>query len=323
MARVVNVIVSCTNRKRFEGPPETAVHEIGGKDLLERLKLWKKNLRAAAAAEHRADNLYIGDHWSVVRSISKEAGKSGLDVQIWICSAGYGLIRQETPIKPYRATFTRGEGDYIASGLVENESTLHDWWAGVCAYRLSTLNGAPRTLSALAAAFPRTPMLVALSADYLKAVTEDLVGVVARPYFREHLSIISCGTSPNRSVWKQHLLPCDASLAGTLGGTLTSLNARVARRLLQSANRKDITVDKLAELSLAIDRGAPRLAPPGVAKCDSEVEAFIRAQLAKVPTTSKTRLLQRFRGNGQACEQRRFGKIYSRVRHEPLSGANA
>lgn len=323
MARVVNVIVSCTNRKRFEGPSATAVHEIGGKDLLERLKLWKKNLRTAAAEEHCADKLYIGDHWSVVRSIPDEAESSGLDVQIWICSAGYGLIRQETPIKPYRATFTRGEGDYIASGLVENDHTLHDWWTGVCAYRSSTLNSAPRTLSALAAAFPRTPMLVALSADYLKAVTEDLVGVSARAYFQDHLSIISCGTSPNHSVWKQHLLPCDASLAGNLGGTLTSLNARVARRLLQSVDRKDLSVDKLTELSQALDRSARRVVPPRIANSDSEVEAFIRDHLAEFPTTSKTRLLQEFRGKGRACEQKRFGEIYSRVRHEPLLGMNA
>jgi hypothetical protein len=315
--------VSCTNRKRFAGPPATAVHEIGGKNLPERLKLWKNNLRSAATEEHRADDLYMGDHWSVVRSIPGEAGKSGVQVQLWICSAGYGLIRQQTPIKPYRATFTRGEIDYIASGLVENQHTLHDWWAGVCAYRSSALDGTPRTLSALAATFPRTPMLVALSADYLKAVTADLGSVLSRAFFRDHLSIISCGTSSNHSIWKQQLLPCDASLSGSLGGTLTSLNARVARRLLQSVNRRALTVDQLGELSRTIDRGPRRLAPLRTAKSDSDVEAFIRAHLAEYPTTSKTKLLQDFRINGHACEQKRFGEIYSRVRHEPLLGTNA
>ena len=96
MARVVNFIVSCTNRKRFEGPPETAVHEIGGKDLPARLKIWKRNLRLAPGGEHRASDVYMGDHWSVVRNIPGEAGKSGLNVRVWICSAGYGL-RQAPP----------------------------------------------------------------------------------------------------------------------------------------------------------------------------------------------------------------------------------
>src|SRR5438874_1477126 len=85
--RAVNFIVSCTNRKRFDCPSSTAMREIGGKDLTARLKIWKRNLRVAAVEEHCADDLYMGDHWSVVRSIPEEAGKSGLDVQIWICSA--------------------------------------------------------------------------------------------------------------------------------------------------------------------------------------------------------------------------------------------
>jgi len=323
LARVVNVIVSCTNRKRFQGPPATAVGETGGRDLPERLRLWKKNLRTAAADEHRADDLYVGDHWSVVRSLPLEGAKSGLRVHLWICSAGYGLIRQQTPIKPYRATFTRGEGDYIASGLAENVHTLHDWWKGVCSYRSSTLNGAPRTLAALAAAFPRTPMLVALSADYLKAVTRDLAAVLAQGYFRDHLSIISCGTVPDHSIWKRHLLPCDASVAGILGGTLTSLNVRVVRRLLQSVDRNQLTVDTLSELSLTIERGPRSFGPQRSAMSDSDVEAFIRAHLAQIPITSKTRLLQDLRGKGQACEQKRFGEIYSRVRHEPPVGTNA
>ena len=315
--------MSCTNRKRFEGPPETAVHEIGGKDLPARLKIWKRNLRVAAAREHCADDLYMGDHWSVVRTIPGEADKSGLRVQIWICSAGYGLIRPETPIKAYRATFTRGEDDYIASGLVEDEHTLHSWWNGVCSYRFSTQSTTPRTISGIAAAFPRTPIVVALSADYLKAVTQDLAGILARPYFRDHLSIVSCGTPQAHPIWKHNLLPCDGTLACGVGGTLTSLNARVARRLFQSLDKKELTVESLTELAGAIDRGTRGTTPSRMANSDSDVARFIRAHLARFPTTSKTRLLQDFRSKGQACEQKRFGEIYFRVRHEPQPGMNA
>jgi hypothetical protein len=265
----------------------------------------------------------MGDHWSVVRTIPGVAEKSGLSVQIWICSAGYGLIRPETPIKAYRATFARGEDDYIASGLVEGEHTLHNWWNGVCSFRFSRQKRAPRTISEIAAAFPRTPVVVALSADYLKAVTQDLAGLLARSYFRDHLSIVSCGTPQTHPIWRHNLLPCDGSLACSLGGTLTSLNARVARRLFQSVNDNELTVESLAELASAIDRGVRGIAPSRITQADSDVARFIRAQLAKFPATSKTKLLREFRGEGHACEQKRFGEIYSRVRHDPLPGLNA
>jgi hypothetical protein len=316
LPRAVNLIVSCTNRKRFGGPGDTAVHGIGGRNLAERLKLWKANLRSVQTTEYSAGDLYMGDHWSVVRSIPTEAEQSGLKVRTWICSAGYGLIGPATPIKPYRATFTRGEADYVASGLPEEASALDRWWRGVCSYRFQQPTGEPRTISALAATFPRTPMVVALSADYLKAVTPEMEEILETRYFREHLAIVSCGTQRDHPVWKENLLPCDASLAGTLGGALTSLNARVVRRLFQDLNRREPTVQAFAEAATAIGCANARAIFPRRPKTDSEIATFIRGHLAQVPTCSKTVLLREFRGQGQACEQKRFGKIYSKVRTE-------
>ncbi len=181
----------------------------------------------------------------------------------------------------------------------------------------------PGTVSGIAAAFPRTPILVALSSDYLKAVADDLAEVMVRPYFRDHLSIVSCGTPQPHAIWKHHLLPCNASLAGSLGGALTSLNARVARRLFHSLGKEELTVETLTKLADSIDRTAGGSTPSRIPRSDNEVAHFIRAHLAKFPSTSKTRLLQEFRGKGRACEQKRFGAIYARVRSELSAGMNA
>ncbi|MEQ1887174.1 MAG: hypothetical protein ABL967_19080 [Bryobacteraceae bacterium] len=323
MARAVNFIVSCTNRKRFQPTAETSIGEIGGTDLRARLARWKQNLRVAPTQEHHADEVYMGDHWSVVKSIPVDAAQAGFVVHIWICSAGYGLIRPDTIIKPYRATFTRGESDYIASGLAENEHAMQDWWSGVCTYRLTRKGKAPRTLSAVADAFPRTPMLVALSADYLKAVSGDLLSVLDQTYFRKHLSIVSCGTSQDSPKWKNNLLPCDSLMAGSLGGALTSLNARIARHLLQSNTNAEMTVDRLRESALSIERRLPADTEPGVAQTDSDVARFIRAYLKEYPAVSKSRLLREFRSQGLACEQKRFGEIFTKFQQVTLKGMHA
>jgi hypothetical protein len=158
--------------------------------------------------------------------------------------------------------------------------------------------------------------VVALSADYLKAVTPEMEGVLESLYFREHLTIVSCGTQRDHPVWRENLLPCDASLAGTLGGALTSLNARVVRRLFQSLNQREPTVQAFAEAATAIGRGNSPVVVPRVSKTDSDIAKFIQRHLSQVPACSKTVLLREFRGQGQACEQKRFGKIYSKVRME-------
>ena len=318
--RAVNVIVSCTNRKRFASVPETCARRVRGDDLGTRLARWRKNLRSAATEDHPANDVYMGDHWSVVRTIPDVARTAGLRVQLWVCSAGYGLIRPETPIKAYQATFARGEDDYIGAGLAEDEHTLQRWWDGVCSYRFPMQGEAPRTFAGLAAAFPHTPMLVALSADYLNAVAGDLARVLARPYFYDHLAIISCGTEQPHSTWKHHLLPCDGSLACALGGALTSLNARVARYLLQSLTKEDLTVDSLKKIAMSINRTSGTPAPSRTPQSDGSVAAFIRKGLAQFPRATKTKLLQEFRGSGQACEQKRFGAIYAQVRQKLSPG---
>ncbi|MCC6488951.1 MAG: hypothetical protein IT364_15740 [Candidatus Hydrogenedentes bacterium] len=261
----------------------------------------------------------MGDHWSVVRTIPDVARTVGLRVELWICSAGYGLIRPDTQIKAYQATFTRGEDDYIGAGLQECEHILQRWWDGVCGYRFPKRNDAPRTIAGVAAAFPHTPMLIALSADYLKAVAEDLAQVLARPYFHHHLAIVSCGTARPHATWKHHLLPCDASLAGSLGGSLTSLNARIARHLVQSMTSTELTLHALRDIATSMNRihgPSPSRSP----QSDARIAAFIRKGVAQSPRTSKTRLLREFRRGGQACEQKRFGAIYAWVRQELSPG---
>lgn len=316
LSRAVNFVVSCTNRKRFEPTAETSIRGIEGEDLQSRLANWKRSLRRARMEEHCANDVYMGDHWSVVRSIPGIASRSGLSVRTWICSAGYGLIQPGTPIKAYRATFTRGEDDYIGAGLVEGEHRLPIWWRGVCSYRIPEPEFAPRSISALAEAYPRTPIIVALSAEYLSAVAEDLAGVIERHYFRDHLTIISCGTSKNSHQWGNNLLACDASMAASLGGALTSLNARIVRHLFQQIAGAEITAETLGQVAAGIDRGDGDRVASRKIQSDSEVAAFIGKQLATFPGKSRSKLLREFRDLGFACEQSRFGDLYSGVQRQ-------
>jgi hypothetical protein len=322
VARAVNLIVSCTNRKRYEVAPGMAVHELRGPDLQKRLQVWKERLRCVPAEEYPVDEVYMGEHWSVVRTIPQEASRNGWNVRLWVCSAGYGLIRTDTRIKAYQATFSPGVQDYVASGASNPTGILQEWWEGVCSYRLRKQDSATRSLSALAATFPRTPMIVALSVDYLKAVESDLLGALRNGFFKKHLLIVSCGTQRPHPTWKENLLPCDARLAGALGGTLSSLNARVARFLFRSARDVEPTVERMSSLVQSIER-QPRSILARAPKSTIEVAGFIQLHLRRNPDISKTRLLEEFRGSGSACEQRRFGEIYAKLRREVASERHA
>ena len=98
--------------------------------------------------------------------------QSGIGVRTWICSAGYGLIRTDDADQAIQGDVYPRRGRLRRLGTAGGTHLFStDGGDGVCAYRFRKQTGEPRTISALAATFPRTPMLVALSADYLKAVT--------------------------------------------------------------------------------------------------------------------------------------------------------
>ena len=312
MHRAVNLVLSCSNRKRYETAPGLAAHKLVGSDVERRIKTWKQRLRTVQAEKYPAQELYMGEHWSVARDIPPEAKGQGWEVRLWICSAGYGLIQPGTRIKSYQASFAAGTRDYVAPRTRDN-GAAQNWWTGVCSYALLGEHRVPRSLADLALAYPRTPLIVALSADYLNAVEHDLLKVLEHGFFRRYLSIISCGMRSNHPYWKHNRLPCDGQLSATLGGTLTSLNARVARFLLRHPADSEPTVDHLSA-QVGLIEGQTRVPLSREPQSDVEVARFIETRLKLLPPASRTKLLEEFRAAGKACEQRRFGELYKRLR---------
>lgn len=305
----INLIVSCTNRKRYPPPAGLTVRNLSGSDIAERLWAWKERLHRVPADRYRADQLYIGDHWAVARGIPSLVADR-LTVRLWICSAGYGLIRCDSLVKSYQATFSPGSDDYVAANATDRAAAIRAWWRGVCTVRVSGGEPMPRSVAQLGGIQPRTPMLVALSVDYLDAVADDLHELLERPFFQEHLSIVSCGTVGQPRVWSHNLLPCDGLMSEALGGTLISVNVRIARHLLTSLNGGEVTAERMATLA----RSIPRAATPaqGREACsDRRVLAFIRKALHRSPAPSRSRLLREYRDAGLACEQARFAQLYS------------
>jgi len=312
MGRAVNLVVSCSNRKRYETSPRLAAHKLAGSDVETRLKTWRERLRTVPVESHPAQDLYMGEHWSVVRNIPSEAKVQGWDVRLWICSAGYGLIQPGTRIKSYQATFAAGTRDSVTPGA-RDFGAAQSWWKGACSYAFSGEHRFPRSLAALALAYPRTPLIVALSADYLNAVEHDLLKVLEHKFFQRYLSIISCGMGNKHGHWNHNLLPCNGRLSATMGGTLTSLNARVARFLFRLPADSEPTVDHLSDLVRSIE-SQTKVPLSRAPQSDLEVARFIQTRLTKTPPASKTKLLEEFRAGGKACEQKRFGELYKRLR---------
>jgi len=308
---LINVIASCTSRKT--SPPETACRmaRIRSIKTETRLAEWVRRISKARGDSKRAIDLYCGDHWHVLRKLV-ETQNTPKKFDLWVASAGWGLINSEAEITSYGATFSHLDPDsVIHPNILPQES--HLWWNGLTQSRLQGRKS-PSSFAALAKKTPTVPMLVALPPSYLTAVRDDLIlarSLLATP---DLLVVVSAGTKRDAD-FSSNLVPCDSRLQTLLGGSLTSLNARIARYILENYPPRKLLASPIIRHFEKLTSQSQKQSPPKRAiKTDSEIADFISKKLScKKTKHSHSSLLRVFRDSGKACEQSRFSRIFRSV----------
>jgi len=301
----LHVVVTCTHRKRLGAPPRLRLSSIRVRDVLARGRQWVDRLRAEPAPEVPACDLYAGDHWQVALSLLSQSHP----VQLWVASAGYGLVRLGQQLKPYSATFSPGPDSVLGHGRREHrDAELREWWEAITKANLG--HSRPRTLRELAASDPGAILLVALSEPYVRALRDDLVAARTKLHGSGKLLIVSAGTKHCPGL-DENLLPVDASLQIGVGGPRLSLNARIARYLVITSATHRWAASAITE-SLSEVRSASNRHQSRSRLTDAKVIAFIKRAVRQDNHASRSDLLHRLRTQGFACEQQRFATLFAR-----------
>jgi hypothetical protein len=261
---------------------------------------WSRRIREVDMSQHRAQDLYAGDHWRAACEAYRLAQQYSNRTELWVISAGYGLISSSKLIKPYGATFATGSADSVWRGPSDGDrrERLCDWWRAlkhdVALTDLLPMRGDGAVVIAAGAAY-----LAALEVDLERALENEATG--------DRLSVISAGTTGNGA-----LLPVNGRFRARVGGTDSSLNARLLAVLAGNAsehrfNRSAMAamVAKMASRLPATDRRTGRHAT------DEQIARRIRTLRRRFPDISRSRALRELRDRGTACEQGRFAAIWS------------
>jgi hypothetical protein len=298
-----HVLVTCTNRKTVPVPPALRLGSIPGRGTAQRSREWVSRLSGLASVPPvSARSLYAGEHWMVARNLPGQAPERR--IQLWVCSAGYGLITADARVRPYAAAFS-GRPDRVPGGA----DGARQWWHALAGWEGPDPRQ-PRSIRSLVAADPSACFMVALSASYLDACRDDIVAAAAAVGDSQRLMVISAGAR-HRGQIVDLMVPADARLQAFLGGTRQALNVRIAAHLL-SAGISD-RVDAFRHLAqlLAGQPPVPRYERKKLS--DEEVSEMIGSRLAQLPGMSASRLLREFRDAGYACEQSRFAQLHRTV----------
>ena len=307
-----HIIASCTERKRAPIPAGLHLGSLADGVPLVRARQWWDRLNAHDGARQPANDLYGGEHWTLAqRSLNVFSG-AGIEADLWIASAGYGLIPASAPLCPYSATFAQGVPDSVTRGLLEaraRPATLQAWWACLGEFPGPEARES-RSLQALAARSPRSALLVVASPDYIRAMRLDLLAARDALKTPERLIVISNRDLSSDAELSRHLIPVDERCRTVLGGTMQGLNARVALSLLEWGHAEPLSVPRLRQRYDDMVSDAEKPPKPNRERMDDkDVVAFLRAELAKDPRAGWTLLLRTLRGGGRACEQRRFNEL--------------
>ncbi|MGW1914967.1 hypothetical protein ACWCQS_30635 [Streptomyces sp. NPDC002076] len=258
--------------------------------MKERAALWSDRINSASHTRSLAE-LYRGDHWTQALRLREGAAKVGFKADIWVASAGLGLQPITASAPSYAATFSTRHADSVATTAEETAQ----WWS-----HLQEATGRA-TMQELGKA---GPVLMVLSEAYAKAMEAELraLAEVASE------ALLFGGAEEIAGIQR---VPADAGLRRALGGTLTSLNVRMAASWLQHCEDGHLTStatrDSWNKWAVSESRPEQHNRQP---MTNEQVVAFIEQRTASQPGISRTRLLRQLRDEGLACEQSRFATLY-------------
>jgi len=301
------LVVACSQRKRLPAPRELQLASIVSVPE-ERVAEWRKRLQQVDAPYKRAEDLYVGDHWHSAREAYRLTRRYSGRTELWVISAGYGLIPASKLIKPYSATFATRAADSVWRGMSDGDrrKRLQQWWSAL---------PHERSLSDLLAPKEDGAVVLVAGAAYLTAIDADLEKALDRGTSDERISIISAGTRRN-----DVCLPVSGRFREALRGTDSALNARLLALLAREAEVHRFDRSAMAAMLNGMASHSPATTrSTGTPLSDEQVADRVRAIRRALPDISRTKALRALRGSGLACEQKRFASIWDSVVHEQLA----
>lgn len=312
----IHIVLSCTSRKRTRRVDFPRLRSVRG-EVEDRAAAWS-HLVDRTAPEAPATDLYCGEYWCAGLELVDTA-RTRFQVDIWILSAGLGLVRGETPIAPYSATLTDGHLDSVVpSGSPTGAaSTKRRWWAALSAWVGPSRCDQPRTLEQLAISEKKSHVIVVAGSNYIDAVSVDLLRARKMLSASNQLMVFAAG--PPRPGLEDNWVSVPGKLRTALGGSMSSTGPRAARAAIEALHPSEVPRPDQARLVVTqlADRAPPLPESKRKRLDDHEITHWIAAAVTEQRAVAKTSALRALRDEGLACEQARFGRLFDRVIGQP------
>jgi hypothetical protein len=299
------VITNCTHRKRSLGAAICADRVLGGRikkaSLSAAVKCWLKSV-SGGNATLPVEQTYGGRSFSEARWAAEY-----LNADLYVVSAGLGLLPPRTLIPHYNLTVAGGTGS-IQELLTRNQATPSDWWRA-----LTTASGNPNPIYKLIQSNRVERIFLALPAAYLDMLQHDLkkIGKDKARKLRILTSPLGSRTLPINLI--DFVLPYDERLEGIYPGTRTDFPQRALRHFITTFPRELSHTEAKVRVLKVMKKSIKPAIPTRERKTDKEIISLIDTEWKRF-NGSSTHLLRFLRDEALvACEQSRFRDLWRKV----------
>ena len=281
----LTIVVTCTGRKSATPARDMMARNLPTGQVGMRARAWTQALVRTHPTTPLLQ-LYQGESWSQVKRLITTAREVGYEPEVLVASAGLGL-RSVLDLAPaYAATFSVGHEDTVAPSIKEAQ----EWW---------------HALPHIASRGPSRSVWV-LSENYSRVIATDLID-----RFTSDELLVFGGSN---EIPDHARISSDRSLRRALGGTVTSLNVRMAIQwLLLSRDSGAFSPHANVSWLEWTDREQYREVYNRQQLSDDAVLDFVTALQKRTPGIPKTSALKSLRESGFACEQGRFSTLFQKV----------
>lgn len=309
----ITLITTCTSRKRKPTPLLLQASSLphGSQDAI--LHEWCARLLGHSPIA-RASSMYCGRAFAEAWKAKNE-----VSANLWIISAGLGLVSEDEEIPSYSLTVAKSDRDSVLRKILDAPFSPSQWWDGLNSSKVTST-----PLSRLITSSPDNIFIIALSQTYGEMIQQDLLSLQDRDLQRVRLIGLAL-QSVMSSRLQCLIMPYDERFdgpgslnPGTRADFAQRAMAHFVTRIVRDLpdGHPNIHANAVAQF---LSQSVPREIPRRKRLSDREImDIIVKRWNDSAGNSSKMLRIIRDCEN-VACEQRRFQQLFRLVKEEVTS----
>jgi|TARA_B110000902_G_C14120394_1_gene517969 hypothetical protein len=294
----IQVIVTCAASKTIKVPEELQFGKLPTLPVTESVNEWINRLKSTNVGLIKMVDLYKGGYWGIVKDINSN---SKVD-NVWVLSAGYGIVNVNQSVKPYAIALKDNSDDSIKLNTEgQSKESYSKWWDGIISKRDLSITDVYNQ-------HPNDIFIVYASFEYMKAIKNDFINIVDKP----NVLIISPDTKIKEFV--PHILNTNLRLRSFLGGNKMTVSSLTVKHLVENIDKIGYTKDEVNSYFEDIISKQPELPPMNPVRKKLNDDDFIKLLLEIGIDKSKTSIIKEVNKRGYASGVNRTTRILNKLK---------